>query len=164
MSKIARKYMAHYIDVANPEDGEFVFERLGRDLEEYSVSMSAQVETRNNILGETDVCISSYQKTGDVANHYADDETELYNRLQTIIRDGLVLDDLRTHVVDVYLWDYASDNNYSAVMEEAYIEVKSYGGDTSGYQIPFALHYTGKQQKGRFDIDNLVFTPDETEE
>ena len=99
-----------------------------------------------------------------VANYYVNPNTELQSRLQDIIDEGKVMDSLGTRVVDVYLWDYTGDHNYPAVMEEAYIEVKSYGGDTSGYQIPFALHYTGKRQKGRFDIDNLVFTPDETEE
>jgi hypothetical protein len=39
-----------------------------------------------------------------------------------------------------------------------YIEVNSYGGDTTGYQIPFTLHYTGNKVKGSFDVSTKVFT------
>ena len=53
---------------------------------------------------------------------------------------------------------------YYAAMEDAYIEVKSYGGDSTGLQIPFTLHYTGNRQKGYFDPDSRMFTPEEEEE
>ena len=42
--------------------------------------------------------------------------------------------------------------------EDVYIEVTSYGGDTTGYQIPFTLHYTGKKVKGIFDVATKTFT------
>jgi len=63
-------------------------------------------------------------------------------------------------VVEVKLWQAAEGTVYRAVRERAYLEVKSYGGDTSGYQIPFALHYTGEKQHGSFDVVSKVFTPD----
>ena len=43
MSKILRKYLAHFINTA--ADGEAVYERLGKDLEEFTPEMAAQVET-----------------------------------------------------------------------------------------------------------------------
>jgi hypothetical protein len=46
---------------------------------------------------------------------------------------------------------------YPAICEEAYIEVNSYGGDTTGYQIPFTLHYTGVKEKGVFDVAEKTF-------
>ena len=39
-----------------------------------------------------------------------------------------------------------------------YIEVTSYGGDTTGYQIPFTLHYTGEKVKGTFNVSTRTFT------
>ena len=45
--------------------------------------------------------------------------------------------------------------------EEAYIEVTSYGGDTTGYQIPFTLHFTGNKVKGSFDVATKQFTAKE---
>ena len=156
MAKIERKYLAHYINTA--ADGEAVYERLGKDLEEFSPEMSASVETTKNILGETSVLISSYEKTGAVEPYYAESGTGLFDRLQGIIDDALVLDDVKTDIVEVKLWEAAEGSAYPAVKETAYIEVNSYGGDTTGYQIPFTIHFTGEKVKGTFDVSTKVFT------
>ena len=153
--KIERKYLAHYINVS--QEGEAVYERLGQDLETFAPEMSAQVETKRNILGESAVVISGYEKTGAVEPYYADTDTGLFARLQTIIDEDLVLEKLRTDVVEVKLWK-ESDGKYEAIREEAYIAISSYGGDTTGYQIPFTLHYTGKKTKGLFDVATRTFT------
>ena len=153
--KIERKYLAHYINVS--QEGEAVYERLGQDLETFAPEMSAQVETKRNILGESAVVISGYEKTGAVEPYYADTDTGLFARLQTIIDEDLVLEKLRTDVVEVKLWK-ESDGKYEAIREEAYIAISSYGGDTTGYQIPFTLHFTGKKTKGTFDVATKNFT------
>ena len=157
MAKIERKYLAHYINTATG-DTEAAYERLGKDLEEYSPEMGAQVDTKKNILGETSILISSYEKTGSVEPFYAEKESGLFTRLQTILDEGLVLDDLKTDVVEVKLWEAEQEGVYPAIKEEAYIEVSSYGGDTTGYQIPFTLHYTGVTTKGTFNVSTKTFT------
>ena len=158
MAKIERKYLAHYINTAT-DGAEAAYERLGKDLEEYSPEMSAEVETKKNILGETSISISSYEKTGSVEPYYAEKNTGLFTRLQSIIDEGLVLDALKTDVVEVKLWEEGVEGAYPAIKEEAYIEVTSYGGDTTGYQIPFTLHYTGVKTKGTFNPTTKTFTP-----
>jgi hypothetical protein len=155
MAKIERKYLVHYIDAA--VNGEAVYEQLGKDLEEFSPELSAQVETKKNILGNTSIVISSYEKTASVEPFYAEKDSALFNRLQAIIDDELVLDELKVNVVEVKLWDAKEDGVYPAIREEAYVEINSYGGDTTGYQIPFTLHYTGKKTKGTFDVSTRVF-------
>lgn len=157
MAKIERKYLAHYINTA--VSGEAAYERLGKDLEEFSPELSAQVDTKKNILGETSILISSYEKTASVEPYYAETGDRLFDRLQAIIDDGLVLDQLKTDVVEVKLWENPQDTVYQAIREDAYIEVSSYGGDTSGYQIPFTLHFTGNKVKGTFDVATKTFTP-----
>lgn len=155
MAKIERKYLAHFIDV-----GFEVYERLGKDLEEYSPSMSAQVDVKKNIMGETAIQISGYEKTAAVEPYYAEEGSKLFEKLQAIIDGGLVLDDLRVQVIEVKLWENTGEHNYTAYAENAYIEITSYGGDTTGYQIPFTLHYVGDRVKGSFDLVNMIFTPE----
>ena len=159
MVKIERKYLAHFINTA--VDGEVaVYERLGRDLEEFSPEMSAQVDKKKNILGQTSVIISSYEKSAKVEPYYAEVGSGLFQRLQSIIDGDLVLDALKADVVEVKLWDAVEGTVYPAVKEEAYIEVTSYGGDTTGYQIPFTVHYTGVKEKGSFDVSKRTFITD----
>lgn len=157
MAKIERKYLAHFINVSMADD-EAVYERLGQDLEEFAPEMSAQVETKKNILGESSILISGYEKTASVEPFYAQKGSALFERLQEIIDNDLVLDDLKADVVDVKMWDANENGAYPAVKETVYIEVTSYGGDTTGYQIPFTLHYTGEKEKGTFNVSTKTFT------
>ena len=158
MSKIERKYLAHYINAAAIDEETAAYERLGKDLEEFSPELSAQVDTKKNILGETSILISGYEKTASVEPFYAEQGSALFQRLQDIIDNGRVLDELKTDVVEVKLWEKAQGSGYAAIKEEVYIEVTSYGGDTTGYQIPFTLHYTGNKVKGTFDVNTKAFT------
>jgi len=155
--KIQRKYMAHYLNAAF-SDPETKYVRLGRDLEEYAPELSANVEKKSNILGETAVVIDSYQKQGEVTPYYAEEGDPLFEKLQAILDGDLVLDDLKTDMVEVKLWGEEEDA-YPAVKEECYIEIVSYGGDTTGYQIPFNVHYTGVKTTGTFDPETKTFTP-----
>ena len=157
MGKIERKYLAHFINAAQL-GGEPVYERLGKDLEEFKAEMSAQVETKKNILGQTSVVISGYEKTGAVEPYYAEEGSAIFARLQDIIDENRVLEDLKTDVVEVKLWDETESGVFPAIREEVYIEVTAYGGDTTGYQIPFTLHFTGNKVKGSFDVSTKTFT------
>ena len=157
MAKIERKYLAHFINAAK-EGEDANYERLGQDLEEFAPEMAAQVETKKNILGESSVLISGYEKTAAVEPFYAQNGSAMFQRLQEIIDGDLVLDDLKADVVDVKLWEADESGAYPAVKEAVYIEVTSYGGDTTGYQIPFTLHYTGEKVKGSFNLSTRTFT------
>lgn len=166
MAKIERKYMAHYIDAAlsGTLKGSPNYVRLGKDLEEYSPEMSANVEKKQNILGETSVMLTSYEKSGSVEPYYAEKDDPLFARLQDIVDNGKVLDDCNTTVVEVHMWEEADpEKGFPAVKDDAVIEVSSYGGDSTGYQIPFNIHYVGRPVKGYFKGDTKTFTPDEAE-
>ena len=159
MAKIERKYLAHYINAAAIGAEQPSYERLGKDLEEFSPELAAQVDTKKNILGETSILISSYEKTGSIEPYYAEKGAALFTRLQDIIDNQLVLDDLKSDVIEVKVWEgEANGTTFPAYREDVYIEVTSYGGDTTGYQIPFTLHYTGVKVKGTFDVATKKFT------
>ena len=157
MAKIERKYLAHFINAAKIGETAALYERLGKDLEEFSPELSAQVDTKKNILGETSVLISGYEKTGAVEPYYAESGSALFELLQDIIDNNRVLDELKTDVVEVKLWEQAENGKYPASREEVYMEITSYGGDTTGYQISFTLHYTGNKVMGTFDVNTRTF-------
>jgi len=152
MAKIERKYMAHFLEVG---EGQLI--RLGKDLEEYSPELSAQVEKSKNILGQTSVNIVGYEKSGTVEPYYAEKGDPLFTWLQSIIDGDLVLDACRAHVVEVKLWEEA-EQGFPAIREECFVEINSYGGDTTGYSIPFTVHYTGSKEQGIFNPETKTFT------
>ena len=154
MAKIERKYLAHFV-----KGGQDTYERLGQDLQEYTPEMAAQVDVKKNILGHTSIVISGYEKTAAVQPFYAEKGTGLFEKLQGIIDGNLVLEELKTDVVEVKLWEEPVEGKgYPAIREQVYLEVTGYGGDTTGYQIPFTIHYTGEKEQGFFDVDSRSFT------
>lgn len=158
--KIARKWMAHFIDAATTGTANYV--RLGTDLEEYTVEMNANVETKRNILGDASTIIDGYEPQASVEPYYAVVGEPLYERLQKIADERLTHDALKTTVVEVHLWeeDPVESGSFVAYREDAIIEVVSYGGDTSGVQIPFNIHHVGNRVKGTFDVGTKTFTAD----
>lgn len=162
IGKIKRKLMANFVNAALPSTTSAKYVRLGKDLEEYSVEMNANVDTKNNIWGETSVSLDSYQPQASVEPYFAEIGEPLFERLQVIIDQRQTLDDLKTEVVEVHLWeeDTITSGSYVAYKEDAIIEVSSYGGDTTGYQIPFNLHHTGNRVKGLFALSDKTFTAD----
>lgn len=156
--KYARKLMAHYINTAT--SGDASYERLGKDLEEFNKEFNYETDDKENILGEVSVDVYGAKPTADVDPFYAREGSALAERIQNIIDNRLELDDLKTDVVDVHLWKKSGDSGtaYEAVKESAVIEVTSAGGDTTGYQTPFTLHYLGDPVVGTFDISTKKFT------
>lgn len=158
--KIARKLMAHYVDSSITTTP--AYSRLGKDLEEYTIEMNANVETKKNILGDASTSIDSYEPQASVEPYYADDTDPMHAKLQSIIDERKTLDDLKTTVVEVHLWEdvEGSEGTFVAYREDAIIEVVSYGGDNTGYQIPFNLHHIGNRVKGKFVVATKSFTAD----
>ena len=159
--KIDRQYMAHYIDAGSLCGGLTPkYERLGKNLEEYNVKLNPDTETSKNILGESTFKHNGYEVSSDADPFYADTTSDLFTALQKIVDNRYKDDNLKTKVVEVHLWTEAAAGKYEAYQQDCYVVPTSYGGDTSGYQIPFTVNYTGERVKGKFDISSGTFTAD----
>jgi len=148
--KIARKYMAHFLDASfmgtTPE-----LYRLGADLEEFNVELNPNTEQKQNILGENSFTHSGYEISASAEPYYAVVGDPLFEKLQQIIDTQATDDRLKTWAYEVHLWeDGASEGTFVAYRQQVYVVPTSYGGDTTGYQIPFELHYVGEKVKGNF--------------
>jgi len=158
---IERKFMRHFINTT-PAGNTAEYEVIGKDLEEFNVELNPEVETKANILGETSVKISKYEPQGSVEPYYAEDGSPLFALLQGIVDGRKTLDETKTDAVEVHLWEEVTGaaGSYVAYRETCWLEVQSYGGDTTGYQIPFNVHYKGDRVKGKFNLATKTFTAD----
>ena len=148
--KIARKYMAHYLD-SSFGGGTAALYRLGADLEEFNVELNPTTEQKQNILGENTFTHQGYEISASAEPYYAVVGDALFERLQTIIDTQATDDALKTWAYEVHLWEAGSTTGtFKAYRQPCYVVPTSYGGDTSGYQIPFELHYVGEKTLGDF--------------
>ncbi len=158
---IDRKYMAHMLDASFSEAlGTAKWVRLGKDLEEFNVELNPDTETGKNIIGESTFKHKGYDVSSDVDPYYATVGDPLFEKLQVIVDTRAKDDSLKTNSLEVHLWEKA-DTRYVAYAQECYVVPTSYGGDTSGYQIPFSIHYTGERIKGTFDTVTKTFIANE---
>lgn len=160
--KAERKFLAHYIDSAFDTTyaaAEYV--RLGKDLEEFTVELNPDVETSKNILGENSVKHNGYEASSDadpVYYEYDDALTEKMMEIAMLRKSG---DACKTSYVEVLLKpgeDGAEPEVIRAVREDVFVIPNSYGGDTSGVQVPFSINYAGNRTEGNFDLKTKKFT------
>ena len=157
--KIERKYMAHLVDASFGGDTEN-WVRLGKDLEEYSVELNPDTETSKNILGESTFKHNGYEVSADADPYYAEVGDPLFEKLQEIVDERITGDGCKTKVLEVHMWE-GDETAYTAWKQECYVVPNSYGGDTSGYQIPFTVYYTGERVKGTYNASAKTFTATE---
>lgn len=156
MARIARKMLQHFLNTS--PSGEGVYAVLGHDLEEFSVEFNADIEKTKNILGANSISLKGYEKEASVEPYIADPDDPVYEFLKGIIDEEKVLDDVKTDIVKVELFGDAATGAYPATREDVFIEIVSEGGDTTGYQIPFNIHFTGNRTKGTFNPTTKAFT------
>lgn len=156
MSKIERKYLAHYIDASFGAENA-TYTRLGKDLEEYNEELNPDVEVQKNILGEQNVLHNGYEVQSEVDPFYAYSDDPLFERLAKIANERLTGDDCVTTKVDVLL--NADGSQVWAYREKVWVVPNSIGGDTSGVQIPFTVYSAGERVAGTFDVKTKTFTP-----
>lgn len=155
MNKIERKYLVHLID-ANFNKGETNYIKLGEDLEEYSIELNPDSDTKKNILGETKTVNKGYEPNGSVETYYAYESEPLFEQLAKIANERLTGSECKTTVIDILI--NADGTVAWAYREDAIVIPKSIGGDTGGVQIPFEIHYNGNRVKGNYDLETKKFT------
>ena len=164
--KAERKYLAHYLDSAfDPTYAAASYVRLGKDLEEFSVELNPDIETSKNILGENSVKHNGYEASSSADPVYYEYDDALTEKVMEIAMLRKTGDECKTTYVEVLLKpgeSGAAPTAIRAVREDVYVIPTSYGGDTSGVQVPFEIRFAGNRVEGTFDINTKKFTEKET--
>lgn len=152
--RMQRKLMAHYIDSTFGGTTASWY-RLGKDLEEYNVELNPDIEQNKNIIGENTFTHNGYEVSADAEPFYAREGDPLFEQLQTIVDTQAQYEGCKTSVLDVHSWEPGTTSgSYKAYKQDVYVVPTSYGGDTSGYQIPFTVYYSGAKTPGYFTPDS----------
>lgn len=114
------------------------------------------MEITKNILGEQSVQHNGYEVQSEVDPFYAVEGDALFTKLAEIANERKTGDDCKTTKVDVLL--KADGTVVWAYKEDVYVIPSSFGGDTSGVQIPFTVYNAGNRVKGTFTMSTKTFT------
>lgn len=155
-TKFKRQFLAHYIDSSfGSETASYL--RLGKDLEEFSIEMNPDVESKSNILGESTTNVKGYQPQATVESFYAYKGDALFEHLAKCLNGRETGSELETTVVDVLV---DSEGTIEWAYRENVIVVPSSIGGSDGVQIPFDIYYNGNRISGTWDMKTKSFTAD----
>ena len=158
MAKIERKFMAHFIDTTFTFNGGSdsitwtpSWDRLGEDWEEYSIELNPILEVEKNFRGEDVLIHTGYDMSADAEPYYAYNGDALFSKLQSIIDNSKYGANCLTLSLEVHLWisgsTPGSSTYHPAILRPCYVVPSGFGGDTSGYQIPFSVNYLNNFSK-----------------
>lgn len=138
-------------------------ELIGKGIEEISIEQGADISSKKDVTGSTDVSLNSYEKTTNLDPIYVSGGNKFSELLDEIEEKELVGDDVIKDFVCAKAYKKTADGKYVAWKQSAVIELTSFGGDTSGVQCPATLHWVGERTLGTFDPTTKKFTANATE-
>lgn len=155
---IKREYWQTFLGI--PGKDAFTYEVIGEDNDTLTEELNANVSKTKNVLGNSSTAVDSYAPTMSVSPYKANKGSKTFEFLKGIADNLKTHKDCETHVIDVDLYAEPKTAEYPAIRKEVIVEVKSIGGNTDAFQIPYELHFTGVQAKGTFNPKTKKFTPD----
>ena len=124
---------------------------VGKDVEDMSIELNPDVETKKNILDETTVNDNGYEPSISVDTYYANpSDGDFYTKIKDIAMNRKTGDSCKTKILEV-LVDKES-GPYDAWTEDAVIKPQSYGGAQGGISIPYNVHFNGNRVQGTITI------------
>ena len=134
---------------------------VGKDVEDMSIELNPDVETKKNILDETTVNDNGYEPSISVDTYYANpSDGDFYTKIKDIAMNRLTGDSCKTKILEV-LVDKAT-GPFDAWQEDAVIKPQSYGGAQGGISIPYNVHFNGNRKTGTATLSDRVPTFAET--
>lgn len=125
--------------------GDVDWEVLGVDNDDLSKELNPDTESSKNVLLEATFKHNGYEPEVNVDPYYADDESNLYEKLSAAaIQEKFGDEDILGYFVEVnYSTATSTTLSGTGYMRKAYIVPESTGGDTAGLGIPFTVHPVG---------------------
>lgn len=155
MKSKRNQYILFY--VYNNSDTE-MFEAIGKDNDELSRTLNNEVESKENVLGETTVDVVKGPQTSTIDPCYHRSDSELNKFLKSIYWEDKELDEVKVPFMEVDQTVEDESGSYPAFKQTGAIDLKSYGGDTKGISEPFDINWVGKKTYGTFNPTTKKFT------
>lgn len=155
--KLTRGALRTFVDSTFGGTGTPKWWLIGKDIEELSVELNPDVSSVKNILDETSVQDNGYEPSVEADPYYANPDDEIYQKLLDIAMNRKKGEACRTKILEVVVEDTEA-TNHKAWTEDVVLKPTSYGGDTSGFQIPFTITFDGNRKSGYVTIADGVPT------
>lgn len=139
------------------------WEIIGKDIEELSRELNNEVNSITNILGETSTEVTKGNQVTTCDPIKLRDDSKASKILYNIYKNDLELSEVEKEFLEVNtsMPVPESQGEYEAFLQVGAIDLKSWGGDTTGINSPFDINWIGAKTYGTFNPTTKTFTPAE---
>lgn len=157
VGKLKRSYLLHFINAnMKTNDSNPNWFLIGKDIEDMSVELNPDTETKKNILDEVVTNDNGYEPSVSADTYYADTKDSIYEPLKNIMMNRLTGDDCKTDFLEIII--DTTGTTHSAWKENIVVKPQSYGGATGGVNIPYKISFDGGRTEGTASITDKVPT------
>jgi len=146
------------MNASEPDFGTENWRKIGHDIDDLSREMGNEVESKENILGDTSVTVTKAPQKTTVDPIYIDDADDITETLYQIYWHNKDGSDVEREFLEVAMFR-GMGGKYNAFKQVGAVDIKSWGGDTKGVNAPFDIHWKGERVFGLFDPETMEFTP-----
>lgn len=161
--KAKRNSYKIFMDVSETSASAKEWEIIGKDIEELSRELNNEVNSFTNILGETEVEVTKGNQVTTCDPVKFRDDSKASKILYGFYKNDSELSEVERDFLEVNtsMPVSGSQGEYDAFMQKGAVDLKSWGGDTSGLNSPFDINWLGAKTYGTFNPTTKVFTPAE---
>ncbi|MBD5515359.1 MAG: hypothetical protein HDR06_12170 [Lachnospiraceae bacterium] len=137
---------------------------IGKDTDNVSLELNPEVETKQNVLGETIVDHSGFKPELALDNYFARTEDAIYEHIKDLAMNRKSDEESTgAYLLEAILTDEVKKSDTvtltgQAWMENVVVVPQSYGGDTTGFAIPFNISMNGGRTEGSVSVTKRVPT------
>lgn len=131
---------------------------FGEDNDEITRELNNEIDSKKNVLGKTNIDHTSGAQTTEIDPIAIRGNDVLSSILYLMFKYGLTGDKAKLQCMEVTIADKQSDGSYGAFTEDAIVDLKSWGGDTTKLNGPITLNWCGNKEHGTFSASKKTFT------
>lgn len=161
MAKAKRNTYKIFMNVSESTTKEW--EIIGKDIEELSRELNNEVNSITNILGETSTEVTKGNQVTTCDPIKLRDDSKASKILYNIYKNDLELSEVEKEFLEVNtsMPVSGSEGEFEAFIQVGAIDLKSWGGNTTGINSPFDINWIGAKTYGTFNPTTKTFTPAE---
>jgi hypothetical protein len=153
--KVKRSNFRTFIDT-DPGYEDWVL--LGDGARSSTINMNPEISDEHYIhedAGNKEV--ESYSPDQEI-DYIAINGDEVFEFIDNLRKTEAILDDAQTQIVQVWMYETATEGAYPAQLRDVAISVESFGGEGGQtVEIPFTIHYRGDPTVGTFNPTTLTW-------
>lgn len=138
-------------------------EIIGKGVEDMPISMNAETEESQDVLGNNNFAITGYAESMEVDPMNVSGESEYSQKIDQLMEERATLSDLELYYLCVKRYKTNETGAMRAWVQKGVVELGDFAGGLRGVSGTHTVHYVGDRILGAVDVSTMGFTPDAEE-